>query len=169
MVLNLARQQRAAALELAEHVPAVRPVLLQERDQPPVERPVGPPHPRPQQRQILDRPEERIPFDEQPLLPEQPVELGRVVTIAEAAPEHEVLRRGDDGDRVELQEPEVPHGGEHVGRASVEQLRAHGDAPRLLDADLTQALRAPVRWCARGDVLRVPTCRGACHARGAPV
>ena len=82
----------------------------------------------PQQRQRLDRIHERVVLDEPALLPQQPVELGRV-EVAEAAPEDEVLRRRDGCDRVELEEAEPADGVEHPARRAVKQLRAHRDAP----------------------------------------
>ena len=85
------------------------------------------------QRQILDRPDEGMPFEEPLLLPEQPVELGAVVGRAEPAPEHEVLRPRDRLDRVDLEEAEPPDGVEHTRRRAVEQLRANRDPARLLD------------------------------------
>src|SRR3954468_6194049 len=71
VVLDLAREQRSAPLELAQDVTPERRVLLQVVDQPAVERAVTPRHARPDQRQVLDRPEERVPLEELPLLPEE--------------------------------------------------------------------------------------------------
>ena len=47
-----------------------------------------------------------------------------------------MLWRGDRRDRIELQEAEPANGAQHVGRRAVEELRAHRDPPRLLDARL---------------------------------
>jgi hypothetical protein len=47
----------------------------------------------------------------------------------------EVLRDGDRGDRVELEEPELVDGVEHAGRRPVQELRADGDPAGLLDSD----------------------------------
>jgi hypothetical protein len=47
----------------------------------------------------------------------------------------EVLRDGDRGDRVELEEPELVDGVEHAPRRPVEELRADGDPAGLLDSD----------------------------------
>src|SRR3954449_3265807 len=86
-------------------------------------RPALAPHSRPDERKVLDRPDERAPFEQLALLPEQAVELGGVVR-AESAPEHELLRRRDTRDRVDLEEPELSHGVEHALGAPVEHLRA---------------------------------------------
>src|SRR6266545_4489262 len=93
-VLELAGEQWAVALELTKDVALEACVLLQELADPAlpvVPRPVTvTAHARTDERQVLDRPDERVPLDELPLLPEQPVELG-AVERAEAAPENEVL------------------------------------------------------------------------------
>src|SRR5438445_416999 len=68
------------------------------------------------------------------LVPEQPVELGRVVA-PEAAPQDESLRRCDRGDRVDLKEAEPADGLEHAVGAAVECLRPDRDAARLCEAD----------------------------------
>src|SRR6476646_992150 len=107
VILDLAREERPALLELAKHVAPVR-----------------------------GGPEEGVPLDELALLPEEAVELAGVVALAEPAPEHEMLRRRDARDRIELQEAQLSDRVERsVGRA-VEELRPHGDPARLLDADL---------------------------------
>ena len=89
-----------------------------------------PPHQRANQRQRLDRIDERVPFEEAPLDPEQAVELARIER-AEPAPEDEVLRRRDGGDRVELQEAEPANRVEDAARGAVEELCADGDPARL--------------------------------------
>ena len=99
-----------------------------------VERPVAAAHPRPQKRQILGRPDERVPFDELSLLPDQPVELFAVVR-PEPAPEHEVLRRRDRRDRVDLEEPEPAHGVEHRRSPSRRAAGPQRDAAGLLRCD----------------------------------
>ena len=83
---------------------------------------------------ILDRPDERVPLDELALLPEQAVELRRVVR-PEPAPEHELLRRRDGRDRVDLEEAELPDGVEDRASGAVQELRADGDAACLLESD----------------------------------
>ena len=93
------------------------------------------------ERQVLDRVDERVPLEERPLLPEQPVELRAVVPGAEPAEEDEVLRPLDRRDDVDLEEAEPPHRLEDAGRAAVERLRAHRDPSRLLEADLHRRLR----------------------------
>ena len=110
----------------------------------------------PQQRQVLDGPEERVPLDELSRSPRADGRARPVVRSAEPAPEHEMLRRSDRRDRVELQEAEAPHGAEHVGRGAVEQLCAHCDAPRLLDRR-PHARSTPLEseWCARAARRRV--------------
>ena len=146
-ILDLAREERPALAQLLQDVAAEGGTRLDPLDDPAVEWPVAPPHERLQHRQVLARVEEGAPLDELPLLPEQPVELGGVER-AEAAPEDEVLRRRDAGDRVELEEAEAAHGLEHSVGVAPEALRADGDAPRLLDRQLTHI--APPRARARG-------------------
>src|SRR5215210_3047643 len=95
VVLDLAREQRAAPLELAEDVAAERGVLPEELGSaslPCVLPGASASHPRADQREVLDRPDECAPFEQLSLLPEQAVELGGVVAVAEPAPEHQVLR-----------------------------------------------------------------------------
>ena len=106
VILDLPREQRAARLELAQDMEAEAAVLP---DEPvvgvlPAAVVHAAAHPRPEQRQVLDRVDERTPFDERALLPDQLVQLAGVVG-AEPAPGNEVLRRRDGRDRVDLQEP----------------------------------------------------------------
>ena len=61
---------------------------------------------------------------------------------AEPAPEHEVLRGCDRGDQVDLEEAELPDRREDVRRRAVEQLRADGDPPGLLDRDRQRRTRS---------------------------
>src|SRR5262249_55396718 len=133
--LDLAGQERAACLELAQDIAPERGVLAKplapaaRRDAlPPV------PHARPQERQILHRIHERAPLDDLPFFPQEPVELGGV-KAPEAAPQHELLRWRDRRDRVELEKTEPAHGLEDAGRRAVETLRPYGDAARRLDVD----------------------------------
>src|SRR5439155_19826668 len=93
---ELAREQRPAALQLAQQVTAKPDVLLQELVAAPLPLVLdaAPPHPGPDQREVLDRPDEGAPLEQLPLLPEQAVELGSVVR-SEPAPEDELLRRRD--------------------------------------------------------------------------
>src|SRR5205807_2222571 len=152
LVLELAREERTAPLELAQHVAAKPRVLLQELAPPPValvrRRPAVPPHPCTEQRERFDRIDERVELDERPLLPQQAVELGGVER-AEAAPEDEVLWRRDGRDRIELEEPEPAHRLEDAARRAVEQLRADGDPTSVLWAD-RDASSAHVR-CGNGE------------------
>ena len=74
-VLDLAREEGAALAELLQDVAPEGGVLLEPGDDPQVERAVAAAHPRLEERQVLDRVDERVPLDELPLLPEQPVEL----------------------------------------------------------------------------------------------
>src|SRR5205823_768353 len=77
VVLDLAREERTAPLELAQHVAAEGSVRLEEfrAAELPRVRAAPPSHPRPDQREVLDRPDERAPLEELPLLPQQTVEL----------------------------------------------------------------------------------------------
>src|SRR5438270_11807664 len=117
VILQLSPEQRATPLELAEDVAAEARVFPQELLPPALARrgarPAVAAHARLDERQRLDRPDERVPLEELPLLPEQPVELGGLVG-AEAAPEDEMLRPSDGRDRVELEEPEPAHRLEHA-------------------------------------------------------
>src|SRR5207248_5914070 len=154
VVRDLAGEKRATLLELAQHVAAERRVLLQVGDQPAVERPVPAAHARLEEGQVLGRPDERVPFDELPLLPEQAVELRRVER-PEPGPEDEMLRRRNDGDWVELQEPQPADRVEDVGRRAVEELRADRDSPGLLDRRLAhRATRSSSSVLARRDRVR---------------
>ena len=140
-VLELARQERAAALQLAEDVFPQPSLLLEELLRPAVPLEAAPrlARERPNQREIFDRVDEGVPLEQLPVIPQQPVELGRVVP-AEPAPEHEPLRRCYDRDRVELEKAETPHGVQHPSGRPVKQLRTDSDPARLLDAhDLTRA------------------------------
>src|SRR5829696_2154904 len=144
VVLDLAREQRAAPLELTQDVAPEGGVLLEELVAAPLPRILVAPaaHPCANEGQILDRPDERSPLEQLPLLPEQAIEFGRVVAVAEPAPEHQVLRRRDGGDRVDLQVAELPDGLEDAARRAVQQLRADGDPPRLLRRDRDPANHA---------------------------
>jgi hypothetical protein len=134
VVLQFTRQQRAVALELAQDVAAEAGVLLQELADPTI--PGGAAgasashHPCPHERQVLDRPDEGVPLEELPLLPQEPVQLGGVIRT-EAAEKDELLRRRDGRDRVHLEEAEAPHGVKHRTGGAVEQLRANGDPSSL--------------------------------------
>ena len=147
--LEVPREHRAAPLELAEDVPAEACVRRQEVAHPGVAalRPVTA-HPGADERQIVDRPDERVPLEELPLLPDEPVELGDVEP-AEPAVQHEVLRRCDRRDRIELQEAEPLDDVQDTGAAPVQQLRAHGDAPRALETRVLRPHRVVLSHIAR--------------------
>ena len=139
-VLEVAGEERPALLELAHDVATKRTVRGQELVHPAlalgVPRTPEVPDPGANERQVLDRVDERVPLEERALLPQQPVELRAVVARAQPAEEDEVLRALDGLDDVDLEETEPAHGREHVRRGAVESLRPHGDAPCLLGADL---------------------------------
>src|SRR5436309_5749616 len=136
-LLQVAREQRPVALDLAEVVAAQTGVLVEELTSPEVAfalvepEPPPPRHARTLQRQVLDRIDESVVLEQLPLLPLQPVELASVER-AETAPEDEVLRGRNRRNRVHLEEAEAADGLEDVARRAVEQLCAHGDSPRLL-------------------------------------
>src|SRR5262249_16307501 len=121
-VFELPREQRPALLELAQDVAPERGVLLENLTPPPIPPVVFPPallpDTRPDQRPRLDRVDERVELEQLAFLPEQPVELGPVEG-PEPAPENEVLRRRNGGDRIELEEAEPPHGVEDAARRAV--------------------------------------------------
>src|SRR5207237_1823338 len=129
-VLQLAREQGPALIELAEYVAAEARVLLQEVAPPAVPgqcvRAPDPLHLCADQRQRFDRPDEGIPFEELPLDPEQAVELAGVIST-QPAPEHTLLGRRHGRDWIELKEPEPPHGLEHPTCGAVQQLSPNGD------------------------------------------
>ena len=135
-ILELARQHWAASLELVQHVAPEAGVDTQEVAAAPLPRVLAAPprHACVDQRQVLDRPDGRVPFEERPLLPQEPVELGRVV-VAETAPEDELLRRRHRRDRVDLEEAQPPNRLANPLGRPVEQLRPDRDPPRLLDRD----------------------------------
>ena len=138
-VLQLAAEQRTARIELAEYIAAKAGVRLQERSRASfllgAPRPApARPHPCAQQRQVFDGPDERVPVDELALLPEQAVDLRRVVG-AEAAPEDELLRRCDGRDRVDLEKADSADRVEDRAGRPVEQLRSDGDSACLLETD----------------------------------
>src|SRR5204863_9012099 len=137
VVLQHPQEKRAATLELAQHVPAQPRLLLQELPRPalPLVPTPGLAHTGADQRQGLDRVDERVPFEELLLLPEQPVERGTLVR-AEAAPQDEILRRGDRRDRGDLDRAEAPPDVEDAPRRAVEQRRPDRDAARLCDFNL---------------------------------
>src|SRR5436309_918324 len=116
-VEELPGQQGPTAFQLSKHVPAETRVLAQElcpTALPGVLAGSSASHAGQDQREVLDRPNEGAPFEELALSPEQPIELRHVVG-AEAAPEDELLRRGDGCDRVDLQEAKTAHGVEDAG------------------------------------------------------
>src|SRR5215211_3334842 len=92
-------------------------------------------HPRPDEGQEVDRPDERVPLEKLLLLPQEPVQFAPVKR-AEAAPQDEMLGRGDDGDGIDLEKTELPDRREHITRGPVEELSAHGDPPCLCEAEI---------------------------------
>src|SRR2546430_11831492 len=88
VLLQVAREQRPIALDLAEDVVAQPRVLAEEPARPfiALQRASAPPagHPRTLQRQVLDRIDERVVLAQPPPLPEQAVEL-RGVRPAQSA------------------------------------------------------------------------------------
>jgi phosphoserine phosphatase len=88
---------------------------------------------------MLDRTDESPPLEERTLVPEQAVELGRVVA-PKAAPQDEQVARRQSGRRVEL---EARHARDRVadaGGAPVEELRANCDPAKLLRRTATRGL-----------------------------
>lgn len=73
-------------------------------------------------------------------VPEELLEVVGVVRRAEARPQREVGVLGDHAGEVDLQESQVAHDLEGVGRTGrVEQLRADGHAPGLPSRQLVDA------------------------------
>src|SRR4029078_8570058 len=108
-VLELAREQRPAALELPQYVAPERSVGGHELPRPAfvgVPRRTPPaPHQRSEEREVLDRADASGPLEQRALVPEEPVEL-RTVVRAEPVPENEMLRLGNGRDRGEPEEGE---------------------------------------------------------------
>ena len=140
--LDLAGEERPALAQLLEDVAAEGRVRPEERATARVERPVVAPHERLEDRQVLDRIDERAPLDELPLLPQEPVELGGVEG-AEPAPEDEMLRRRDRRDRVELEEAEPPHRLEDAASRCRRALRAHRDPAAVSTSTASDGGRRP--------------------------
>ena len=71
-------------------------------------------------------------LEQRAVLLQRLLEVGGLVRRAEAAPGDEVGAGRDRRGRVDLQQGQLPHDREQVGRPGcVEQLRAHRDAPGL--------------------------------------
>ena len=120
-----------------QDVALVAGVLLQELGAAPLPRVLArpsPAHERLHDREILDRPDERVPLEELLLLPEQPIERAAVVR-PEPAPGDEVLRRRDARDGIDLEEAEPANGVEQALGRAVEELRADRDPPSFLRRD----------------------------------
>jgi hypothetical protein len=134
-IVELPPEKRPAPLQLAQHVPAIGVVLLEEL--PPtalpvlLRRPAVVAHAGPDERKRLDRPDVGVPFEEFPLPPQELFEATRVER-ADAAPEDEMLGWRHGRDRVELQEAEPANCVEDPARGAVEQLCANRDPPSLL-------------------------------------
>jgi hypothetical protein len=81
---------------------------------------------------VAHRPHERVELEERAVLLERLLEVGGLVPGAKTAPENEVRAGRDGRGRVDLQQGQVLHDREQLGRPRcVEQLRAHRDAPGL--------------------------------------
>jgi hypothetical protein len=71
-------------------------------------------------------------LEQRALLLERLLELGGLVRRAEAAPGDEIRAGGDGRGRVDLQQRQLPHDPQQVGRTGcVEQLRPHSNPPGL--------------------------------------
>ena len=134
-VLELAREQRAAPLELPQDVAAEGAVLGEEVADPAlglvVRRASPAPHAGPARAELLDRPDERVPLEERALVPAAggraprrrtpPSRLQRTRCCAGAT-----LAIGSS-----CRKPSRRTVVEHVRRGPVEELRPDGDPPRL--------------------------------------
>jgi len=94
VVGDLSREQWPVALELTEQMPLEGGVGAKELVSPtlPGVATAPPPHARADERQVLDRPDVRRVLEQRALLPQEAVELGRVVARPEPAVDDEVLR-----------------------------------------------------------------------------
>ena len=84
------------------------------------------------QAQVAHRPDQRVVLEQRAILLQRPLEIGRLVRRAEAAPGDEVRTGRDGRRRVDLEQGQPRHDSEQVGRPwCVEKLRAHRDASGL--------------------------------------
>ena len=106
LVLELARRHRSVVIELAQDIALEARVLDEELGAPTLVRVAptapAPPHPRPPSGSDSIGQMYALPLEELPLVPQQAVELRNVVH--QSTPEHELLRRRDGRDRVDLEE-----------------------------------------------------------------
>jgi hypothetical protein len=131
---EVAREHRPVAVELAEHVAPEARVRLEEVARPRICRRALPPHPGANERQVLARPDEGGPLEELSLVPDQPVELGRI-EVPDPVEQNKVLGPCHGRDRIHLQKPEPAHDLQHARCAAVERLCTHRDAARLRERD----------------------------------
>ena len=95
------------------------------------------------EREVFRGPDHRLELEERPVL-EGAAQLRRGVRRSQAAPRDQVGARGDRGDRVELEQAQVPHQLEQPGRSlGVEQLGLHGDPARVGPGELVDGAHAP--------------------------
>src|SRR5579872_5915401 len=80
--------------------------------------------------QVAHRVEERSPLEKCAVLPEQAIDLGRIVGT-QAAPEHKQMAPRHAIRGIQLKKANVPHGVKRVRGRTVEELSAYGDPPRL--------------------------------------
>ena len=82
--------------------------------------------------QVAHRPHQRVELEQRAVLLERPLQVARLIRRAEAAPGDEVRARRDGRGRVDLQQCQLPHDREQIGRpGGIEELRAHRDAAGL--------------------------------------
>ena len=87
---------------------------------------------REEQAKVAHRPHQRVLLEQRAVLLQRLTEVVRAVRRAESAPGDEVGIGRDRRCRVDLQQCQLPHDREQIGRpGGVEQLRAHRDAPGL--------------------------------------
>ncbi len=147
-VRNVAGQQRPGVTEARDDVPAKSIVRLD----PPLDPRTGGiggllGH---VQRHRGHGPDEGAQLEEGPVLLERPGEVGRLVRRSEPAPRHQVRTRRDRGRRVDLQQSEMIHEIDQVGRpGGVEQLSPHRKLPRLVPVERRMPMPAGY-WASRG-------------------
>ena len=129
-VRDVARAQRPGAAEQLEDVAPEAVVVADPRVRALVTaaRPTG----REEQAEVAHRPHQRVVLEQRAVLLQSLLEVVRPVRRAEAAPGDEVGAGRDRRSRVDLEQGQLPHDREQVGRPGcVEQLRSHRDAPGL--------------------------------------
>jgi hypothetical protein len=112
------------------------------------------------QADVAHRTHQRVVLEQGPLLLERALQLRRLVARAEPRPGDQVGVRRDRRRRVDLEQGQVLHHRQQVaGAASIQHLRAYGNPPRLLLAEMVHGPRL-----ALGSRLPAPLSRARASA-----